>query len=208
MIPNTSRDRYMDYQRIAPSNYRAKILFFDQYRGDLEYLDPEDKLEIYLDFVSALFEVGNYYRYLHYVNGLIEQVIADNIYYFREEKIFESLLFRKAASLYNIHKYPESISILKSLLKIDPKYPAATPLLVLSLRQIERPWYEWSKAIAIVLLFSAISIWIAEFLVISSFYEHHLATVHGWRISFLSIGVSLLVLREVYLFFVISREMR
>lgn len=208
MYNSSSQNRYMDYQRIGDSDYRAKIVFFDQFRKDLDLLDEEDRLELYLDFVAALFEVGNYHRYLHYVDRLIEQVISENIYYFRDEKIYESLLFRKAASLYNIHKYQESIPILKAVVKMDPKYPAAMPLLVLCLRQIPRPWYEWSKAIAIVLLFSGISIWIAEFMVVSSFYEHLLSTVYGWRILFLALGVALLVFREVYLFLVVSKEMK
>lgn len=198
----------LDYQLIPSNDYRARIRYFDTHRSHFDDLQIGDRLTIHLDYSKAIFEVANYYRYLELVDDLIEQVIMHNVYEHQGEKIYEALLFRKAAALHNIGKYDQSISLIQSILHIDDRYPMARRLLALCIRKRGKHWYKLMKAIAIVFLFSAVSIMIAELFVVRTFYTEYMSQISMLRIVLLSISVILLVLREVAMIWTILRESR
>lgn len=198
----------MDYQLIPSKDYRAKIRYVDSNYEAIGNLEDEQKLEVNLDFARALFEVGNYHRYVKVSDSLIEQVIIENIYRYQGEKVYEDLLFRKSASLYNLRKYDESIKILKSLNKIDPDHSLAKRLLPHCIRKRGKSWYDVSKAIAIVLMFSAVSILFAEFVIVSSFYLEYLEEVMLLRNILLISASFILIGREIAMIWSIRREIK
>ena len=206
MERKSSYNYYLDYQLIPSTDYRGKIRYFDRFYSSLESLDEKDRLALHLDFNKALFEVGNYHRFVQSVDPLIEQVIIDNIYEHRGEKIFEGLLFKKAAALYNLRQYNGAIKVLKSLIKMDKDHRLAKNLLSLCIRKLGKTWYDLSKAIAIVLMFSAASILFAEFVIVSSFYLEYLKQVMLIRNTLILIASGLLIGRELVMIWSIRRE--
>jgi len=132
----------------------------------------------------------------------------DNIYEHQGEKVFEELLFRKSAALYNLRKYDESIKVLKSLNKIDPNHKLGKRLLPHCIRKKGKSWYDLSKGIAIVLMFSAVSILFAEFVIVSSFYAEYLNEVMLLRNILLICASVLLVGREIAMIWSIRKEVK
>lgn len=208
MERQSSYNHYLDYQLIPSTDYRGKIRYFDMYHTAFDHLDESQRLDVYLDFNKSLFEVGNYHRFVQSVDPLIEQVIIDNIYEYRGEKIFEGLLFKKAAALYNLRKYDEAIKILKSLTKIDTKHQLTKSLLSLCIRKRGKYWYDLSKAVAIVLLLSAASILFAELVIVSSFYLDYLAEVMMLRNALVLIAFVILIGRELAMVWYIREEVK
>lgn len=206
MENQTSYNLYLDYQLIPSTDYRSKIRYFDRYQDLFEYLDEEQRLDIHLDFSKALFEVGNYHRFVKSVDPLIEQVIVHNVYQHNGEKIFEALLFKKSAALFNLRKYDEAIQILESLVKIDKDHVLAKRLFALCIRKRGKSWYDLSKAIAIVLLFSAVSILFAELVIVSSFYLEYLENVMILRNVLMLSAAALLIGRELAMIWCIRVE--
>lgn len=206
MENQTSYNHYLDYQLIPSADYRGKIRFFDRYQEAFDYLDDDQRLDVHLDFIKALFEVGNYHRFVQSADPLIEQVIMDNLYEHRGEKVFEELLFKKAAALFNLRQYDAAIKILKSLIKIDKEYLLSKRLLALCIRKRGKAWYDFSKAMAIVLLFSAVSILFAELVIVSSFYLDYLDEVMLLRNALILIASTLLIGRELAMFWWIRKE--
>jgi len=202
----SSYNHYLDYQLIASTDYRGKIRYFDRFYSSFDSLDENDRLDVHLDFNKALFEVGNYHRFVQSVDPLIEQVIIDNIYDHRGDKIFEGLLFKKAAALYNLRQYDRAIKILKSLTNIDKDHQLAKRLLSLCIRKRGKTWYDLSKAISIVLMFSAVSILFAELVIVSSFYLEYLEQVMLLRNALILIASGLLIGRELVMIWSIRRE--
>ena len=205
---SNSHNHYLDYQLIPSNDYRGKIRYFDRHQEQFNLLDEDQKLDVHLDFTKALFEVGNYHRFVSTADPLIEKVIMDNIYEHQGEKVFEELLFRKSAALYNLRKYDESIKVLKSLNKIDPNHKLGKRLLPHCIRKKGKSWYDLSKGIAIVLMFSAVSILFAEFVIVSSFYAEYLNEVMLLRNILLICASVLLVAREIAMIWSIRKEVK
>lgn len=197
---------YLDFHLIAPDDYRGLIKFYEQHYHHLTGLEAQQKLEIDIDYINAVFETGNYYLFLDKVDSLIEDVIFYNIYTYNDDKIFEKLLFRKAASLHNIHKYEKSLNILNSLIKIDPESSLNKKLMAKCIRKKKCIWYETMKGIAIVLLLSTVSIYIAEELIVGPFYKQHLAHISSWRVVLFTVAIGLLITRELAMYFKIKKE--
>ena len=208
MERESSYNHYLDYQLIPSSDYRGKIRFFDRFHDAFDTLDNDQRLDVHLDFNKALFVVGNYYRFVQSVDPLIVKVIIDNVYEHRGEKIFEGLLFKKAAALYNLRQYDGSIKILKSLTNIDKDHKLAKGLLALFIRKRGKRWYDLSKAIAIVLMFSAVSLLFAELIIVSSFHHDYLDQVMLLRNVLILSASAILVVKELAMIWYIRMEVR
>ncbi len=206
MERQSSYNHYLDYQLIPSNDYRGKIRYFDRFYSVFDSLDDDQRLDVHLDFNKALFEVGNYHRFVQSVDPLIEQVIIDNIFVHRGEKIFEGLLFKKAAALYNLRQYDGAIKILKSLTNIDTEHQLAKGLLALCIRKRGKTWYDLSKAVSIVLMFSAVSILFAELVIVSSFYVEYLDQVMLLRNVLILIAMAVLIGREIAMIWYIRKE--
>ncbi len=202
----TSYNLYLDYQLIPSTDYRGKIRYFDRNQESFKYLDEDQRLDIHLDFSKALFEIGNYHRFVQCADPLIEQVIMNNVYVHNGDKIFEELLFKKSAALFNLRKYDEAIRILQSLVKIDKEHVMAKRLFALCIRKRGKSWYDLSKAAAIVLLFSAVSILFVELVIVSSFFLEYLEPVILLRNVLILSASALLIGREMAMFWCIRGE--
>lgn len=111
---------YLGFQEIDEASYQEKIRYFERKKPAIAQLSYQLRLEMSLEYVVALFEVGEYYQYLKHVDQLLAKVIDENIYSIDGDDIYQELLFRKAASLHNVLDYYGADHILTELCKIDP----------------------------------------------------------------------------------------
>lgn len=118
---NIYDDLYFRYYNLGNHAYYDKVKFYETYIKENDNLLYEEKLDLTLDYVLSIFSIGKYYKFLSLVDPIIETIIRDNIHSFNDQDLFQILLFKKAAALYNIKKYEESIIILKQLVKINDK---------------------------------------------------------------------------------------
>ncbi len=190
---------YLHYYQINKSAYYDKIRFFEKNRDQLFQLSYHEILEIKSDYAFALFEMGKYSKYLNICDELLETVIIDNIYDINGKDVFEELLYRKAASLYNLNNYTKSMQICKELIAINPGHEIASNLFRQCLRKRGNKWYEINKGIAVVFLLSGISVVIAELFVVGPFYENISTQVHYFRNILFIIAFGLLVYNEIWI---------
>jgi tetratricopeptide (TPR) repeat protein len=118
---NIYNDLYFRYYNLGSGAYSDKVWFYEEFIQKNNALLYEEKLDLTIDYVQALFSIGKYQKYLSQIDPIIEQVVRENIFTINDHDIFQELLFKKAASLYNLDKLEESISILNQLIKINPK---------------------------------------------------------------------------------------
>ena len=189
---------YVKFFRIDRSSYHEKVRYFELHRGEINTLTFEEIVEIKSDYLFALFEIGKYAKYLSEVDEMIETVIMENIYDVNGRNIYEDLLFCKAACYYNLDRIKESVHISCELIKINPHHHLAQNLFRRSLRKKGVHWYEVNKAIAMVFILSAISIVVAELLVIDPFYEQYAHHVRYFRWFLIISSLALLIFNEVW----------
>lgn len=110
---------YLEFQDIDYRDYQDKIRYFERNKKAIKSLPYMVRLEMTLHYVVSLFEVGDYYRYLQYVDDLLAKVIEDNLFSVDGDDIYQELLYRKAASFHNILDYYSAEHVLTELSKID-----------------------------------------------------------------------------------------
>lgn len=153
---------YQGYFSLGDTAYREKVRFFEEHPDDIIYLDFDDRIELEMDYLLCLFEIGRYERFLRFVDKVIEEIIAENIYTYRDENIFEELLFRKAASLYQLKRYDKSKSILIQLIKINPANPLFLGLYSMCNRKIHDDMIVTVRATAMAAFMIVLGITIAR----------------------------------------------
>jgi len=197
---------FFEYHRLGGKAFREKVRFYESNRNMFHLLSYEERTELDIDYCICLFEIGKYHKFLTLVDSLIELTITENIYQYNNIPIFEDLLFKKAACLYNTGQYIKSEKVLKSLIKIDPKHDVAKKLFARCKRKQVRNWYEGAKAIAMMLLISALSISFMQLLIVKPFYQDYLAPFQTLKLVFIGIALAILGVKELILYYIIQKE--
>ncbi len=110
---------YYAFKCIEERAYLEKIKFFEKNKDAIENLDAELSTEIWFYYAQASFEIGEYKKYTSLAEELLPRIINENIYYFNEVNVFETVLFHKGASHLNLEEYSTSNHIFSELIKID-----------------------------------------------------------------------------------------
>ena len=173
----TYQDLVAAYFAIEPTEYRERVRFFDEHRSDIERLQFEDKFLLELDYSMNLFEIGWYQKFLDRVDELIETVVIDNIE-LQGREIYYDLLFRKAASLYNVDEIAKSHFVASQLYKIASNYPGVDHLCYQCERRKHTKFYEVVKAISVGLFLVGFALAFMDMLLVRSFYEGYIPLVN------------------------------
>lgn len=199
-------DFYFEYHRMGNSAFRDKVRYYESNKEKIHFLSYEERVDIDLDYLICLFEIGKYHKFLTKVDPLIEIVIIDNIFDYNGINIYNDLLFKKAACLFNTGQYNKSEKILKTIVKLDSENEIARLLFGKCKRKQGRDWYEGTKAMAVVMLISSVTIAVIELLIVKPFYMEFLSTFYFLKITSFFLGVSALIGNELYLRYVIGKE--
>lgn len=197
---------YIEYHRLGDTSFRDRVRFYEDHKNRLNELDYSERIEVDLNYSMCLFEIGKYHKYLEIVDRLIEVVIIDNIYEFNDENIYNSLLFKKSACLYNTGQYQKSEKVLKALSRLDRDNQLARQLFSKCKRKQNRVWYEGIKAIAMVMFISAMSIAFMETLIVRPFYNEYVNTFSNLKWAFIAIALISLLTNEMILKYTVAKE--
>lgn len=180
---------YRDFKSIDASLYRDIVHFFERREEEIRQLDFEEYFELLYVYVNALFEVGAYQKHLVMVDEVIESAICYNLTVYKQEDIFKTALFRKAASLYNTSDFAGAEHILRELVRMDPDCQDAVLFLKKCLRSSQIRVLQMFRAMSIFsFLLSALVISI-ELLVVRPFYPLHTGWVAALRTVIFSMGI-------------------
>lgn len=157
-----NRSVYLQYFHLGDSAFRDKVRYYEEHPDEISTLHFDERLEIDLDYLFCLFEIGRYERFLSKVDYYIELVITENIIWFKDEDVFQELLFKKAASYFQLNNFEKCKLILKQLIKINPSNPVFIGLYTICKRKTENDIYLTIKAMAIAALLIVIGITLAS----------------------------------------------
>jgi tetratricopeptide (TPR) repeat protein len=174
---------YLEYFRLGDNAYRDKMKYFEDHQREIWSLEFEESCDINLDYLNCLFEVGRYDRFLQFVDEMIEIVVIENIYSYRGENIYFELLFKKAACLYNIGKYVESLSLLKQLRKINPMHKLTIETFAVCFKKIPDNQVLLFKALAVACISFLLAFSVVKILLIEPFYENSIAIFNRIQIG-------------------------
>jgi hypothetical protein len=187
---------YRDFKSIDATLYRDIVHFFERREEEIRQLDFEEFFEVLYIYVNALFEVGAYQKHLLMVDEVIEAAICHNLTVYKQEDIYKTALFRKAASMYNTSDFAGAEHILRELVRMDPDDQDAVLFLKKCLRNRYIGVLQVFRAMSILsFLLSALVICI-ELLVVRPFYPLHTSWVSTMRIAIFGGGIFSWVMGE------------
>ena len=204
--PTYYTQTYRKFKAINPTNYRAIVRFYEKEEEKILRLDFDEFFELLVAYVDALFEIGAYRKHLLLVDVVIEKTISNNITEYKKEKIFNKMLFRKAASLYNTHQYEKATYILSELIKINPA--DNTPALFYKKCRLKaRPaLLNKARATSVFLLFLTALIISIEVLFVRPFYSMHISLVMAVRNSLFILGCLTIIFGFGYNYYLANQD--
>lgn len=184
---------YRDFKEIEATAYRQIVHFYEEKEDTIRGLDFEEYFDLLVAYVDALFEIGSYRKHLLMVDVVIENSIEHNIQFRGGEDIFQRMLFRKAASLYQLQRFNRADYILRELIKIDPHHQDAVLFLKKCLRKKEPDLVNNFRAAGIFLFLLTAIIIVLEVLLVRPFYQMHADLIESSRTSSLLLGCTVIV---------------
>ncbi len=198
---------YRGFKDIEPNEYLSVVRYYETYEEEIKQLDFSEFFELLIAYTDALFEVGAYQNHALMVDAAIEISIINNIKFYNKKDIYYELLFKKAASCYNLMRYNEAEHILRELIKINPQNEISIRFLNKCLLQKKPNFIKNARAVSIFLFLIAALIISIELIFIRPLFEMHTATVELARNTTFFFGVSILIGCELVYFIKVKKQL-
>ncbi len=183
---------YQEFRAIEAAAHRQVIHFYEKQETAIRQLDFEEYFELTTAYGNALFEVGAFHKHLALADHIIEMAIAQNIEFYKGEDIFVKMLFRKAASLYNLFEYEKAEYILREIIRINPWEKDAILFLKKCLRSRQPRYVQYARAASTFLFLVAAMVIAIEVLLVRPFFKAYTESIE--QIRFVLFGIGGLVL--------------
>ncbi len=198
IIGTTIPQLVKDFFAINETAYKTKVTFFEKNEVQLSCLGAETGLAVHLDYINALFELGNYAKVLNIIDTCIEKSIVENIQFIDERDIYIELLLMKASSLFHCGKHEESQQITHELIRIDKKKPIYSYLIEKCLAAKDEEIIQKIRAISMAILILASGMIAVEIFIIDNFFQSIKIPYERGRNLLFSIGIFLLFGSELF----------
>jgi hypothetical protein len=183
---------YRDFKAIDANAYRDIIRFYEEREEAVLRLDIEEGFEMMVAYTHALFELGDYRKYLLMVDPVVETSVHHNIREFGGHDIFRLLLFRKAAALFHEQAFEKAEYILRELIHIDPYDGDAIVFLTKCRRRSYTRLISYTKAVSVFLILTAALVTGIEVLAVRPFFSMYTPVFETLRYALFAGGVAVL----------------
>lgn len=184
---------YRDFKGLDTSSYQTILRFYEDWETEIQQLEFSEFFELQNAYAQALFETGAYKKHLLMADTIIETAILRNIYVFHGEDIYSKMLFKKAASHYNLLEYEKAEYVLRELIKINPHNLDAIAFLKKCLRCQKPNYVKTTRAIAVFLFLITAIITCAELLFFRPFRPNYVTLVEQSRVVTFCLGWVILI---------------
>src|SRR5690625_615786 len=110
---------YSNFVNLDKQEFDVIIREYQENESLIDMLATDQRIELQIIYLEALYQIGKYGVFLRKVDETIEDVIRYNFESDPDDKIFEKLLFKKATALFHQGHVEKSEYITRELLKIN-----------------------------------------------------------------------------------------
>jgi len=199
---------YQEFKEIGPQEYRAIVQFFEESENSIKCLEFEEYFELFLSYADALFEMGAYHSHLKVADEAIATTIEHNIKFYQGEDVYFELLFKKAASHYNLLEYKKAEHILRELVKMDPSNEITLRFLKKCIRQNKPSYLKKTRAVSVAFFLLAALIISLELIVVRPFFGEHASLVELLRNGIFAGGWFILITGDLFHRYQINQEVK
>lgn len=188
---------YRGFKAIDSDEYHLLVRYYETYEEEIKRLDFSEFFELLIIYTEALFEVGAYQNHVLMVDAAIEISISNNIKFYNKKDIYCALLFKKAASCFNLMRFNDAEYILRELIKINPYDEFNIRFFSKCLLRKKSKFIRRARAWSIVFFLLAALIICVELIVIRPLFEMHTSTIELTRNVTFFFGVVVLLGSEM-----------
>ncbi|MBL7816416.1 MAG: tetratricopeptide repeat protein [Saprospiraceae bacterium] len=185
---------FRSFKAIDAGEFRQIVRYYERYEQEVLQLEFDEYFEILVAYTNALFEISEYKKHIKLADIVIETSIIENISEVNGQEIFQSTLFKKASSHYNLFEYKKAIHVLQELLKIDPTDTDSSHFLEHCLREDKPQIAHHSRAISVLFFLLAAFTVAIEMIVVRNFYPDLVSKIEFLRNAMFVLGLNILVL--------------
>ncbi|MDZ4679651.1 MAG: hypothetical protein SGI94_04370 [Saprospiraceae bacterium] len=184
---------YRDFKGIEPGAYRDVLHFYELHEAAIRRAEFEEYFEMLVAYTEALFETGAYRKHLLMADVAIGESMSQELELDYGKQIFGRMLFRKAASHFNLGEYQQAEYITGQLIRIEPGHEQALRFFR-KCRYRQRPrWLHNARATVIFLFLLAALVICIEVLLVRPFYGTYVHLVEISRNTIFGMGLLLLI---------------
>jgi len=197
ILPANRLRLYREFKALEANDFHGIVRYYEQFEDGIRALDPDEYLECTVAYTNALFETGSHNKHLVMCDHLLEVVIMQNIENWGGEDLYQRILFRKAASLFQLQEYPKAEHVLRELVKIAPTDPFPRRFLEKCLLHQKPSWITRTRAICVALSLLAALIIALELFVVKPFFRAWLEPMQVVHNILLGAGIGVFAVGEV-----------
>lgn len=186
-------DLYYQFVLIEEKAYSEKVNYVENHLEYIEQLEVKVRIEILFNYARALYELRQYDKVIEILNGLIEEVILENIFKINHYDIYQELLYLKSITHLSKEEWRDSHYVLSELIKINPKETRFSQSYFDSCKIEYRSETQTFRAVCMFLLICSAAVIGLELLVVRPFYEAYTQGVEWIRNLLFFGGVLLLI---------------
>lgn len=191
---------YSNFVNLDKQAFDVIIHEFQSNKNLIQLLSIEQKLELKIIYLEALYQVGKYGTFLREVDEIIE----DSIRYHKEDEsnrnLYEDLLLKKATALFHQGYLGESQYVATELVKINPFDTLHKALLTRIYYRRNESNFHYIKVVCLFLIFSSALMYGSNLLIVRPFYGEYLPLLFDLGFVVLNVGVLVYVVSEVGLY--------
>ena len=188
---------FYQFLEIEQDSHHEKVRFFENNKNSIKSMDFDFRIYVWCDYALSVFEIGRYQEFIKLSDELIPLVVEENVYEVRGISIYEALLFRKGASLFNIHQYTESEYVFSELCKIE-KEPINKKAWRKAKYKILKSSVRFMEAISVLFFIATAVIILIELLIVMTLYPEYSAILEKIRLVTFGFGLLTILSTELY----------
>ena len=196
---------YKAFKAIEDKEHLSIVRFYESYEEDIPQLNFTEYFELLISYTNALFEIGAYQLHTRVVDTAIQHSILNNIKFYNGQDIYTELLFKKAASCYNLMEYDQAEHILRELVKITPYNEMVQRFLKKCLKRKHPEYLKNARGLAILFLLATALVVAVELIIVRNLLPSYISLFENIRIltfiSSLILIIGSTVLHRVQIYF-------
>lgn len=191
---------YSNFVNLDKQEFDVIIREYQENESLIDMLATDQRIELQIIYLEALYQIGKYGVFLRKVDETIEDVIRYNFEPDQDDKIFEKLLFKKATALFHQGHIGKAEYITRELLKIDSEETLYQALLTRIFYKKNETRFNYIKILCLVLIAISTVVYGINLLLIQPLTGEYYKILFDMGFATLNAGVLVYVLGEIILF--------
>lgn len=191
---------YSNFVNLDKQDFNTIIREFQNNKNLINLLSVEQKLELKIIYLEALYQIGKYGTYLREVDPIIEDCIRYHSVNEANRMLYEELLLKKATALFHQGYIAEAQYVATELIRINPFDTLHKALLTRINYRKNESRFHFIKVISLFLIFSSALMYGSNLLIVRPFYGEYLPVLFDFGFLTLNAGVIFYVVSEIALY--------